>query len=99
MILASGVYPCASCHIVDDLGWNGAVGPSLNNVGNRAATRVAGETAEEYLRISIRMPGAYLVPGYNNLMPQFNAEPGQPNYMPDSDLDAIVAYLLTLKTN
>jgi cytochrome c oxidase subunit 2 len=99
MILASGVYPCASCHIVDDLGWNGAVGPNLNNIGNRAATRVAGETAEEYLRISIRMPGAYLVPGYNNLMPQFNAEPGQPNYMSDDDLDAIIAYLLTLKTS
>jgi cytochrome c oxidase subunit 2 len=94
-ILAAGTYPCSACHVLDDLNWAGNVGPSLNNIGNRAADRVSGETAEEYLAHSMRMPAGYLVPGYNNLMPQFNAEPGQPNYMPEDDLNAIIAYLLT----
>ncbi|MDZ4765113.1 MAG: cytochrome c oxidase subunit II [Chloroflexota bacterium] len=98
-ILASGKYPCASCHVVNDLNWVGAVGPNLNNVGNRAETRVAGLSAAEYLHSSIRYPGEYLVPGYNNLMPQFNPEPDQTNYMPEDDLTAIIAYLLTLKVD
>lgn len=96
-LLASGQYPCASCHVLDDLGWVGAVGPSLNGIGARTQ-RVASSGAQDmsdYLHISIRMPGAYLVPGYGNLMPQFNPNPDQPNYMPDDDLDAIVAYLLS----
>jgi len=50
---------------------------------------------EEYIYRSIRYPGEYLVPGYGNIMPAFNPEPGQPNYMPEEDLEAIVAYLLT----
>ncbi len=98
-ILASNRYPCAACHVVTDLGWNGVTGPNLNNVGNRAATRVAGQSAHDYLYESIRLPGAYLVPGYGNLMPQFNPEPDQPNYMPEEDLEAIIAYLLTLAEN
>jgi cytochrome c oxidase subunit II len=94
-VLASGKYPCATCHALDDLNWQGNIGPNLNNIGARAETRVPGQTADEYLHNSIRHPGDYLVPGYANLMPQFNPSPDQPNYMPDTDLDAIVAYLLT----
>jgi cytochrome c oxidase subunit 2 len=94
-ILAAGSYPCASCHVLSDLGWQGNVGPNLDDIGNRAATRRGGFTAEEYLANSIRHPGEYVVPGYGNLMPQFNPDPAQTNYMPDDHLDAIVAYLLT----
>ncbi len=94
-ILVGAAYPCATCHVLDDLGWVGNIGPNLNNIGVRAATRVSGLTADQYLRNSIRHPGDYLVPGYSNLMPQFNAVAGEANYMPDTDLDAIVAYLLT----
>jgi cytochrome c oxidase subunit 2 len=90
-------YACAGCHRLDDLGWAGVTGPNLNGVASRTArlqaTGIA--TMDEYLHHSIRHPADYLVPGYGNLMPQFNPEPDQPNYMPDSDLDAIVAYLLT----
>lgn len=94
-ILASGTYPCATCHTLDDLGWSGVVGPNLNTIGTRAATRVGGQTAEEYLHNSIRHPGEFIVPGYSNQMPQFNPEPNQTNYMPEDHLNAIVAYLLT----
>lgn len=94
-ILAAGSYPCASCHVLSDLGWQGNVGPNLDDIGNRAETRRGGFTAEEYLANSIRHPGEYVVPGYGNLMPQFNPDPAQTNYMPDDHLNAIVAYLLT----
>jgi hypothetical protein len=95
-ILASGRYPCATCHVLSDLGWAGNIGPSLNGIGNRAPTRVPGEDGGTYLANSIRHPGQYLVPGYGNLMPQFNPAPEQPNYMPDDDLFAIVSYMLSL---
>ncbi|MCK6579955.1 MAG: cytochrome c oxidase subunit II [Anaerolineae bacterium] len=94
-LLASGSYPCGTCHILTDLNWNGNIGPNLNNIGTRAASRVGGQTAEQYLQNSIRNPGAYLVPGFGNLMTQFNDESGEPNYMPEEDLSAIIAYLLT----
>jgi hypothetical protein len=51
-------------------------------------------TAEEYLRLSIMNPSAYLVPTFQNLMPKIWSNP---NEMPDDDREAIVAYLLTQK--
>ncbi len=96
-ILASGKYPCNTCHVLADLNWVGVVGPSLNGIGDRADERAAAggdADATAYLIHSIRHPGDWLVPGFGNLMPQFNADSDQTNYMPDSDLNAIVAYLL-----
>lgn len=95
-LLANNVYPCSGCHILDDLGWQGVTGPTLNGIGERAATRVPGLTAEEYLHQSIRNSAAYLVPGYGNLMPIFqNEDESAPYYMEDESLNAIVQYLLT----
>jgi cytochrome c oxidase subunit 2 len=94
-ILAGGTYPCFSCHVLSDLNWTGNIGPNLSDIGSRAATRRPGVTAEEYIRSSIRHPGEYIVPGYQNLMPQFNPNPNETNYMPDEHLEAIIAYLLT----
>lgn len=95
-ILASNRYPCATCHTLDDLGWTGNIGPSLNNIGDRADERVPGLSGAEYLYQSIRHPGDYLVPGFGNLMPQFNDEPGETNFMPEEDIEPIIAYLLSL---
>lgn len=94
-ILRSGQYPCFSCHTLSDLGWTGTQGPPLDGVAARTQRLEAtgAETMEEYLINSIRNPGAYVVPGYNNIMPQFNDEPNESNYMPDADLQAIVDYL------
>lgn len=98
-VLASGAYPCAGCHILDDLGWQGVTGPNLNGIGDRAATvraAATGESPEEYLDRSIYFPADYLVPGFGNLMPQFQPnDPAAPNYMPVDDHIAIVAYLCT----
>lgn len=96
-ILNSGRYPCATCHVLTDLGWVGNIGPALDGIGARTQRLAAsGEpTMESYIHDSIRNPAGYLVPGFGNLMPQFNPAPDQPNYMPEEDLNAIVAYLLS----
>jgi len=102
-ILASGKYPCSTCHTLSDLpGWEGAVGPNLNGIGDRAPVRAqtTGDAdGAAYIEHSVRHPADYLVPGFGNLMTQFNPNPGDANYMPQSDLDAIVAYLLTQTAN
>lgn len=92
-ILSSNIYPCYTCHVLDDLSefnWAGNVGPNLNGIADRAATSRAsatGSTPAEYLYTAIHEPGAYLAPGYGNLMPQLN--------VPECDVWAIVAYLAT----
>lgn len=96
-VLGSGRYPCATCHVLTDLNWAGNIGPSLDGIASREQRLSASGSAsmEEYIYNSIRHPADYLVPGFGNLMPQFNPEPDQPNYMPEDDVNAIVAYLLT----
>ena len=94
-ILQSGAYPCSTCHALTDLSWAGVLGPSLNGIADRAGTRIPGQSAPEYLHNSIRHPHDFLVPGYGPIMPVFNDEDSETNYMPDRDLDAIVAYLCT----
>lgn len=90
-------YPCSGCHTLRDLGWTGVTGPALDGISTRTQrlSATGDATMSDYIHHSIRTPSAYVVPGYNNVMLQFNPDEGQPNYMPDSDLDAIVAYLLT----
>ena len=46
---------------------------------------------EEYLRESIMDPGAKIVKGYPNVMPTFKAT------LSKEDIDAVTAYLKTLK--
>jgi cytochrome c oxidase subunit 2 len=90
-ILEANVYACNTCHVNSDLpGWNGNVGPSLNGVADRAAGARSTATSlspAAYLYQALHEPGAYLVPGYNNLMPQLG--------IPECDTWAIVAYLAT----
>jgi cytochrome c oxidase subunit 2 len=96
-ILASGKYPCATCHTLSSLGWTGNIGPHLDGVGTRAPNRIPGMSGEDYIHDSVRNPTDFIVPGFSPLMPQFNPDPGQPNYMPESDLQAIIAFLMTQK--
>jgi mono/diheme cytochrome c family protein len=55
---------CAACHGAAD-----GTGPSLGGMGERAATRIPGMAAADYLYQSIIDPNAYTVPGYQNVMP------------------------------
>ena len=68
------------------------VGPSLAGIAERAPTRVDGLTAQEYVEISIVRPDAYLVEGFDDVMP---ANLGKK--LTGDELDALVAYLLTLE--
>jgi mono/diheme cytochrome c family protein len=89
---------CKACHSL--VPGEVLTGPSLAGVASRAGTRVAGESAEQYIRASIQQPNAFLVPdnpayvGANgkSLMPE-----GLGNLMSDQDLADLIAYLLTLQ--
>ncbi len=78
---------CVACH---STGENTVVGPGLAGVGERAATEVAGQSADEYLDEAIRDPGAYLVDGFPNAMP---ASFGN---LPDADISDLIEYLKSL---
>ena len=81
---------CANCHEPNLFGQQ--VGPPIDHVGTVAGTRRPGMSAEEYLRQSILDPGAYVVPGYQDSMPR-----GLGRDLTPTDLDALVAYLLSLR--
>ena len=81
---------CATCHalVPDTI----IIGPSLAGIATRAETRVQGQTADEYIQLSILRPGDYLVEGFNNVMiTNFSKE------LTNEDMNALVAFLLTLK--
>ncbi len=83
-------YGCSGCHTLSDAGATGQVGPNLNGIGVRAAERVPGQSAGEYIRTSIINPNAYIVPGYPaNVMPQDFQQ-----RMSSQELDGLVNYLL-----
>jgi cytochrome c2 len=81
---------CGSCH--STLPGEVVVGPSMDGVGSRATERVAGMKASGYLEQSIRKPAEYIVDGFENLMPADAA-----SALNQEDMDALVAYLLTLE--
>ena len=81
---------CAKCHEPNLFGQR--VGPPLEHIATVAAARRPGVSAAEYVRQSILDPGTYLVPGYQDSMPR---DLGRD--LPPTDLDALVAYLLSLK--
>jgi len=81
---------CASCHAttVDTV----IVGPSLAGIGERAGGRVPGMDGLAYIHQSILNPQAYTVEGFpENIMPPSYSQTFTPE-----DIEAIVAYLLTL---
>lgn len=89
---------CKACHSLQP----GEIltGPSLAGVASRAAARVAGETAEQYIRASIQQPNAFLVqddPKFVQASGKSAMPEGLGNLMSDQDLADLIAYLLTLQ--
>ncbi|HNB54543.1 MAG TPA: hydrogenase iron-sulfur subunit, partial [Anaerolineales bacterium] len=82
---------CRVCHSLDP----GVVlvGPSFAGIGTRAATRVSGMTAEEYLRESILHPDNYKVEGFEDrqMLQNFGET------LTEEEIDDLIAFLLTLK--
>jgi cytochrome c553 len=88
---ANNAPGCITCHSLEpDVV---IVGPSQAGLGTRAATRVPGQSAEDYIRESITVPNAYIVEGFTEgVMYQ--------NYATDlteDQINDIIAYTLTLK--
>ncbi|HEY3083796.1 MAG TPA: c-type cytochrome [Chloroflexota bacterium] len=81
---------CVGCHVGPGIRQGNApeVGPSLVRLGEVAATRRPGMSAETYVAESIREPGAFVVPGFAGpvQMPRFG--------LADPDVDALVRFLL-----
>ena len=84
-------YSCSNCHLPDSEKTN--LGPGLLNIKDRAATRIEGMSAAEYIYQSIVDSKAYTVEGFDpDLMPQNWAE-----IYSDLQIFDIVAYLMTLE--
>lgn len=81
---------CSTCHAVR--GDRVVVGPSLDGVARRAATRIPGFTAEAYLEDSILNPDHYIVEGYvpGSMQQNFDRQ------LTSEEVNYLVAYLLTL---
>lgn len=84
-------YACSNCHLEDSEKTN--LGPGLLNIKDRAATRVEGMSAAEYIYQSIVDSKAYTVEGFDpDLMPRNWAE-----IYSELQIFDIVAYLMTLE--
>lgn len=89
---------CAACHVMPDIpGAVGVIGPDMTNIGVDAATRVEGQSAEEYLRQSILEPNAVIAPTcptgdcMANLMPITLA-----TTLTTEEIETLVNWMLTL---
>jgi cytochrome c oxidase subunit II len=78
---------CGSCHTLQAAGATGTIGPDLDKLVQYANQAHRG-SLEAFIRESIVSPGAYLQPGYNDLMPHtFKSQ------IPPAQLDQLVQYL------
>ena len=78
--------PCASCHSLDG---TRIVGPSFQGLLERAGSRTPGLDAESYIRQSIREPSAYVVHGYDDVMPKVYGEK-----LTEEDINDLLAFLI-----
>ena len=91
---------CNSCHVTTGLPQvdGQMLGPDQTNLGAIAGTRREGYTAEEYLREAIVEPSAFIVEECPlgpclQVMPENYGE-----LLTEEEIDAVVAYLLSMKT-
>ena len=88
LLVAKG---CGACHAVTDVsGATGVLGPSLDSIGSRASSRQQGLSAEDYIRESIESPAAFVVEGFDPIMPELRST------LTDSEFEQLVSYLMSL---
>ena len=84
-------FGCGACHLLSDGGGAGIVGPVLDGISTRAAGRVEGLSALEYISESIIAPSSYVVEGFaEGVMPSTYTE-----LMSPEQINALAEYLLT----
>jgi mono/diheme cytochrome c family protein len=84
----NGTVACSNCHT---LSGGDTAGPTLQDYGPTAASRVEGQTAEEYTFYSTLQPSKYLVAGFSNVMPSNYDEK-----LSKQEIADLIAYMLTL---
>ncbi|NWF69744.1 MAG: cytochrome c [Chloroflexi bacterium] len=83
---------CSTCHSLEpDVI---IVGPSLYGIADRASERVPGVSPEEYLRVSVLDPSAFVVPGFNDVMQKNFADT-----LTSENVSDLIAFLMTLEAN
>ena len=89
--IGKGIYEgkgiCFTCHA------NTSRYPDLQGIATRAATRIPGYTALDYIAESLYEPEAYLVEGFNPGMPEINKPPIG---LTDPEILSVIAFLQTL---
>ncbi|MBI5823643.1 MAG: hydrogenase iron-sulfur subunit [Chloroflexi bacterium] len=89
---ASGVN--AGCRICHSLEKNEKIiGPSFYGIATRAAERIPGMTAEEYLRQSIVEPNAFVVPDY----PEGQMIQNFGSILTEEQINDLIAFLMTME--
>ncbi len=83
-------HACNACHALTP--GQTTVGPNLAGIANTAATRKDGYDAIKYIRESIVLPKAFLVPGFTDVMPTTFGE-----RLSAQDLADLIAFLLEQK--
>ena len=78
---------CVGCHTIEGTS-TGTIGPDLTHIATVAATRKAPLSAEEYIQESIEEPGAFVVEGFEPLMPKLG------DGIAEGELEDLVAFLL-----
>ncbi|MCA9899951.1 MAG: c-type cytochrome, partial [Anaerolineales bacterium] len=88
---------CFACHRIEAIGRGGKIGPGWDELGEVAASRVAGLSAEEYIRQSIVEPQAFTVEGFedqaNTMPPDFGEK------LTPEELDLLVDFLANLSSS
>lgn len=79
---------CGSCHTMKAAGATGTIGPDLDKLAQYAKQANRG-SLEQFIHESIVSPGAYVQPGFNDLMPHTFQE-----QIPSAQLDQLVQYLV-----
>lgn len=82
---------CTACHTLSDAGSQSDAGPDLDQLAENARTRQPGTSPEEYVRQSILEPAAFVVDGFENVMPT-----GYEEQLSEEQIDALVEYLLSV---
>ncbi len=87
-LFTSASIGCSSCHTFKPAGATGKIGPDLDHLAADAKKANRG-TVAQYAHESIQNPKAYVVPGFQPLMPDFGAT------LKPQQIDDLVAFLLS----
>ncbi|MBM3464398.1 MAG: c-type cytochrome [Armatimonadetes bacterium] len=83
---------CTACHFTKDVPGQ-AIGPELDGIGTRGATRIKGMDAKAYVEQSIESPQAFIVTGFEDKAQMANLR----GNMDDQEYADLVTYLISLK--